>query len=159
MSKDSETLTEHVMAPWNSGVTEGPDLTGHAGTLGRGAFLLLFLKVQGDRIASGKGRTDGRGPTIAACYELTTEMSAHTRSKDQSCPILTLPGIHFTVLGEPEVVRASIPSSDPPVERLRSMRTSLRSLGGIKLRRRPRRRQPEPRDSVYEPKWPSARSN
>jgi hypothetical protein len=28
------------------------------------------------------------------------------------------------------------------------MRTSLRSLGGIKLRRRPLRRQPEPRDSI-----------
>jgi len=63
-----------------------------------------FLKVQGDRIASAKYQTYGCGPTIAACHELTTEMAARTMSKNQSCPILTLAGINFTVSGEPEVV-------------------------------------------------------
>jgi hypothetical protein len=54
MSKDSETLTEHVMALRNSGVMESLDLTGHAGTPGRGVFLPLCLKVQDDRIAAAK---------------------------------------------------------------------------------------------------------
>ena len=39
MGKYSETLTEHVMAPRNGGALEQPDLTGHAGAPGRGAFM------------------------------------------------------------------------------------------------------------------------
>ena len=66
MARFSETLTEHVMAPRNAGVMEDPDLTGHAGTPGRGAFLILFLKVQEGRIAAAKYQTHGCGPTIAA---------------------------------------------------------------------------------------------
>ena len=71
MARFSETLTEHVMAPRNAGVMEDPDLTGHAGTPGRGAFLILFLKVQDDRIAAAKYQTYGCGPTIAAGSMLT----------------------------------------------------------------------------------------
>jgi len=48
-----------------------PDLTGHAGTPGRGAFLILFLKVQEGRIAAAKYHTHGCGPTIAAGSMLT----------------------------------------------------------------------------------------
>ncbi len=55
MARFSETLTEHVMAPRNAGVMENPDLTGHAGAAG--AFLILFLKVQEDRIAAAKYQT------------------------------------------------------------------------------------------------------
>jgi nitrogen fixation NifU-like protein len=88
MGKYSETLMEHVMAPRNGGVMEAPDLTGHAGAPGRGAFLILFLKLQDDRIAVAKYHTHGCGPTIASgsiltelivgrtiaeCQELTTE--------------------------------------------------------------------------------------
>jgi nitrogen fixation NifU-like protein len=50
---------------------EDADLTGHAGTPGRGAFLILFLKVQDDRIAAAKYQTYGCGPTIAAGSMLT----------------------------------------------------------------------------------------
>jgi hypothetical protein len=53
----SEALTEHIMAPRNRWVMENPDLTGHAGTPGRGAFLIRFLKIQGDRIAAAKYQT------------------------------------------------------------------------------------------------------
>jgi nitrogen fixation NifU-like protein len=71
VGKYSETLTEHVMAPRNAGVMEDPDLTGHAGTPGRGAFLILFLKVHDDRVAAARYHTYGCGPTIASGSMLT----------------------------------------------------------------------------------------
>ena len=71
MGRFSETLTEHFLAPRNSGVMEDADLTGHSGTPGRGAFLILFLKVQEGRIAAAKYQTYGCGPTIAAGSMLT----------------------------------------------------------------------------------------
>jgi NifU-like protein involved in Fe-S cluster formation len=67
----SETLTDHVMAPRNGGVMGDPDLTGHAGAPGRGAFLILFLKVRDERIAAAKYHTHGCGPTIASGSMLT----------------------------------------------------------------------------------------
>lgn len=71
MGKYSETLVDHVMAPHNSGIMQDPDLTGHAGTPGRGAFLILFLKIQGERIIAAKCHTHGCGPTIASASVLT----------------------------------------------------------------------------------------
>jgi nitrogen fixation NifU-like protein len=88
MGKYSETLTEHVLAPRNGGVIQKADLTGHAGVPGRGAFMILFLKLKEDRISEAKYHTVGCGPTIASgsmltemivgrtiaeCGELTTE--------------------------------------------------------------------------------------
>ncbi len=75
MAKYSETLTEHVMAPRNVVVVEDADLTGHAGSPGRGAFMILFLKVEDDRIAAAKYHTVGCGPTIAS-GSMLTEMIA-----------------------------------------------------------------------------------
>ena len=66
MGKYSETLTEHVMAPRNGGALENPDLIGHAGRPGRGAFMILYLKVAGDRIAAAEYQTVGCGPAIAS---------------------------------------------------------------------------------------------
>jgi nitrogen fixation NifU-like protein len=71
MGKFSETLTDHVMAPRNGGAIENPDLTGHAGSPGRGAFMILYLKVQDERIAAAKYHTVGCGPTIASGSMLT----------------------------------------------------------------------------------------
>ncbi len=59
------------MAPRNGGVLENPDLAGHAGTPGRGALMVLFLKLDGDRIAEAKYQTYGCGPTIASGSMLT----------------------------------------------------------------------------------------
>ncbi len=78
MAKYSEILTEHVMAPRNGGVLENPDLTGHAGTPGRGAFMVLFLKPVGDRIAAAKYQTYGCGPTIASGSTLTEMIVGRT---------------------------------------------------------------------------------
>jgi nitrogen fixation protein NifU and related proteins len=75
MGKYSETLTDHVMAPRNSGVIENADLTGHAGSPGRGAFMILYLRVQDERITAAKYHTVGCGPTIAS-GSMLTEMIA-----------------------------------------------------------------------------------
>ena len=71
MSRYSETLTDHVMAPRNGGIIEGADLTGYAGTPGRGAFMILYLNVHGGRITAAKYHTVGCGPTIASGSMLT----------------------------------------------------------------------------------------
>jgi nitrogen fixation NifU-like protein len=71
MGKYSETLTEHVMAPRNGGSLEEPDLTGHAGAPSRGAFMIIYLKVQDEWITAAKYHTIGCGPTIASGSMLT----------------------------------------------------------------------------------------
>ncbi len=43
MAKYSETLAEHAMAPPKCGVIEDADVTGHAGSPDRGAFMILYL--------------------------------------------------------------------------------------------------------------------
>jgi nitrogen fixation NifU-like protein len=78
VAKFSETLTEHVMAPRNGGVLQNPDLTGHAGTPGRGPFMVLFLKVEQDRITAAKYETYGCGPTIASGSMLTEMIMGRT---------------------------------------------------------------------------------
>ena len=59
------------MAPRNGGALEHPDLTGHAGAPGRGAFMILYLKVEDERITAAKDHTVGCGPTIASGSTLT----------------------------------------------------------------------------------------
>jgi len=71
VGKYSAILTDHVMAPRNGGVMESPDLTGLAGVPGRGAFMILFLKLEHDRISAAKYHTVGCGPTIASGSMLT----------------------------------------------------------------------------------------
>ncbi len=78
MAKFSETLTEHVMAPRNCGRLESPDAMGHAGTPDRGAFMVLFLKLDGDRIAAAKYQTYGCGTTIASGSMLTEMIIGRT---------------------------------------------------------------------------------
>ena len=78
MGKYSETLTEHVMAPRNGGSLEEPDVTGHAGAPGRGAFMILYLKVQDERITAAKYHTIGCGPTIASGSMLTEMIVGRT---------------------------------------------------------------------------------
>jgi nitrogen fixation protein NifU and related proteins len=87
MARFSETLTEHLLAPRNSGVIENPDLTGHAGTPGRGAFFILFLKVQDGRISAARYQTYGCGVTIASGSMLTELVTGRTIGE---CQALTL---------------------------------------------------------------------
>jgi NifU-like protein involved in Fe-S cluster formation len=78
MGKYSERLTEHVMAPRNGGVIEDAELTGHAGSPGRGAFMILYLKLDDERIAAAKYHTVGCGPTIASGSILTEIIQGRT---------------------------------------------------------------------------------
>jgi len=73
MGKYSDTLMDHFLAPRNSGPLESPDATGHAGTPGRGPFLILYIKVAGSQIVTAKFQTYGCGPTIA-CGSMLTEL-------------------------------------------------------------------------------------
>jgi nitrogen fixation protein NifU and related proteins len=78
VGKYSDTLMDHVMAPRNGGVMENPDLIGHAGAPGRGALLILYLKIQDERIAEARYHTYGCGPTIAAGSMLTEMIEGRT---------------------------------------------------------------------------------
>jgi nitrogen fixation protein NifU and related proteins len=73
MGKYSETLSEHVMSPRNGGVIENADVIGHAGAPGRGAFMILYLRIEDERVTAAKYHTVGCGPTIA-CGSMLTEM-------------------------------------------------------------------------------------
>jgi len=101
------------MAPRNGGVMENPDLTGHAGVPGRGAFMILYLKFKIDRIAEAKYHTVGCGPTIASgsiltelivgrtiaeCRELTAEHLIESLDgvppDKLHCPALAIGALH-----------------------------------------------------------------
>jgi nitrogen fixation protein NifU and related proteins len=86
MGKYSETLTDHVMDPRNGGAIENPDLTGHAGAPGRGAFMILYMKVQDQRITAAY-HTVGCGPTIAFGSMLTKMIAGRSIGE---CRELTL---------------------------------------------------------------------
>jgi nitrogen fixation NifU-like protein len=64
---------DHFISPRNAGALEAPDATGHAGTPGRGPFLILYLRIKDDRIIEAKFQTYGCGPTIA-CGSVLTEL-------------------------------------------------------------------------------------
>ncbi len=81
MSKYSDAMMDHVMSPRNGGVMENPTLTGHAGTPGRGAFMILYLDVDSDQIRAAKYHTVGCGPTIA-CGSALSELVAGRSIED-----------------------------------------------------------------------------
>jgi nitrogen fixation NifU-like protein len=87
MGRYSETLMDHVMAPRIGGVLANPDLTGHAGAPGRGAFMILFLRVKEGRIDAAKYHTVGCGPTIASGSMLTELIVGRTIDE---CWVLTV---------------------------------------------------------------------
>ena len=86
MGKYSETMMDHVMSPRNGGVVENPRLTGYAGTAGRGPFMVLYLRVENDRITAAKYHTVGCGPTIA-CASMLSELVVGRSIED--CRALT----------------------------------------------------------------------
>jgi nitrogen fixation NifU-like protein len=78
MGKYFETLTDHVMDPRNGGVMHNPDLTRHAGSPDRGAFMILFLAIRDERITAARYHTVGCGPTIASGSMLTELIAGRT---------------------------------------------------------------------------------
>jgi nitrogen fixation NifU-like protein len=98
MGKYSETLTEHVMNPKNGGVIENADLSGHAGAPGRGAFMIVYLKVEDERIAAAKYHTVGCGPTIASGSMLTAMITGMSIAR---CRELTVENLIEALDGVP----------------------------------------------------------
>jgi nitrogen fixation NifU-like protein len=64
---------DHLVSPRNAGALDSPDVTGHAGAPGQGPFLILYLRIDRDRIASATFQTFGCGSTIA-CGSMLTEL-------------------------------------------------------------------------------------
>ena len=112
MGKYSDTLMDHFLSPRNSGALESPDVTGHAGTPGRGPFLILYLRIDGDRVIAAKFQTYGCGPTIA-CGSMLTELMIGRSLED--CSQLTT-----------ETLIASL--DDVPAEKLHSPALAIAAL-------------------------------
>ena len=66
MSGYSDILLDHFFNPRNAGRMADADVIGRAGTPGQGPFMLLYLKLEGERIARAGFQTYGCGPAIAA---------------------------------------------------------------------------------------------
>jgi nitrogen fixation NifU-like protein len=81
MGKYSDTLMDHFTSPRNSGPMESPDLVGHAGTPGRGPFLILYLRMDGETVARASYQTMGCGPTIASGSVLTGAIAGRTATE------------------------------------------------------------------------------
>ena len=127
MGKYSDTLVEHVMAPRNAGVMERPDLTGHAGSPGRGAFMIVFLRVNDGRISAAKYHTVGCGPTIASGSMLTELIVGRTMA---DCGGVTAEVLAAALDGVPPASCAVRHSRSRPCElRSRSVRADDANVG------------------------------
>jgi NifU-like protein involved in Fe-S cluster formation len=71
VGKYSETLMDHFTSPRNSGPMPDPDAVGHAGTPGRGAFMILYLRLAGGVVTEARFQTFGCGVSIASGSVLT----------------------------------------------------------------------------------------
>ncbi len=71
MGRYSDVLMDHFTSPRHSGAMESPDRVGQAGAPGRGPFLILYLRMDGDRVADSRFQTYGCGPLIASGSVLT----------------------------------------------------------------------------------------
>jgi nitrogen fixation NifU-like protein len=71
MSGFSRLLMEHFSSPRNQGAMESPDHIGLVGTPGNGPFMLLCLRMEGNRVVGAKFQTYGCGASIASGSMLT----------------------------------------------------------------------------------------
>jgi nitrogen fixation NifU-like protein len=70
----SEIVMDHFFNPRNCYRMEKPDVVGKAGEPGRGPFMLLYLRVEGEAIRDASYQTYGCGPAIAAGSVLTEKL-------------------------------------------------------------------------------------
>jgi nitrogen fixation NifU-like protein len=78
MAGFSATLMDHFTAPRNQGPMEAPDRIGLVGVPGNGPFMLLCLRLQGDRVVQAKFQTYGCGASIASGSFLTEMIIGRT---------------------------------------------------------------------------------
>lgn len=75
MPRFSSTAMDHFQNPRNRRRLEQPDRVGVAGVPGRTRFLVLYLKLEGERVIETSFQSHGCGATIA-CGSMLTEMIA-----------------------------------------------------------------------------------
>lgn len=78
MGRFSETLMDHFTSPRNVGTLEAPDRVGLVGAPGQGAFFLIHLKLDGERVAAVRFQTYGCGTTIASGSMLSELIEGRT---------------------------------------------------------------------------------
>lgn len=70
----SEVVLDHFFNPRHCSRMEDPDVVGRAGEPGNGPFMLVYLKVDGQRIKAASFQTYGCGPAIAAGSVVTEKI-------------------------------------------------------------------------------------
>jgi NifU-like protein involved in Fe-S cluster formation len=73
MSRFSDTLMEYFQSPTNRGQMDCSDLVGRGSLGGHPPFVVLYLRIDGDRIARATFEGEGCGVTIA-CASMLTEL-------------------------------------------------------------------------------------
>jgi nitrogen fixation NifU-like protein len=76
-----EIVMDHFFNPRNCFRMEKPDVIGKAGEPGRGPFMLLYLRVEGERVKDASFQTYGCGPAIAAGSVLTECLLTSSRAE------------------------------------------------------------------------------
>jgi NifU-like protein involved in Fe-S cluster formation len=73
IQRHSETLMDHFQAPRNRRCLPRHDAVGVAGVPGQGPYLVLYLRICGERIVEAAFQSNGCGVTIA-CGSMLTEL-------------------------------------------------------------------------------------
>lgn len=71
MGRFSDIVMDHFQSPRNLGRLDSPDFVGLAGAPGQSGYLVLHLKVKGDRISAARFQCHNCGATIATGSMLT----------------------------------------------------------------------------------------
>lgn len=79
----SEIVLDHFHSPRNGYRMKDPDVVGHAGDPKAGPFMLLYLKLEDQRIKAASFQTYGCGPAIAAGSLLTERLQGAHRDECQ----------------------------------------------------------------------------
>ena len=74
----SSIIMDHFFNPRNVGILEAPDAIGTFGSPGEGEFVVLYLRLDDNRITETSFQTFGCGPAIASCSFLTEWVKGKT---------------------------------------------------------------------------------
>lgn len=74
----SDVLLQHFYKPTNNHVMRDADAVGVAGHPGNGPFMVLYLRLDGDRITEAAFQTHGCAPSIAAGSLLASTLPGTT---------------------------------------------------------------------------------
>lgn len=78
MPRFSETVMDHFQSPRNEGRMEAADRVGMAGVPGQGRYVILYVRLHGDRVTASQFQSHGCGATIASASMLTELVQGRT---------------------------------------------------------------------------------